>query len=70
MAHGHTPLFKSKKFEVAMKSWLENEIHVIKKSLKDQLTKIESNIWKQIPFEYKGMGYKFQYSLSDALLLT
>jgi hypothetical protein len=70
MSHGHTPLFKSKKFEDAMKAWLENEIHVIKKTLKESLIKVEANIWKNIPFEYKGMGYQFLYSLSDKLELT
>jgi hypothetical protein len=38
--------------------------------MKSQVSQIEKNMWKNIPFEYKGMGYKFKYSLSDALRLN
>ena len=33
--HGDTPLFKSEKFEVAMKKWLKNEFNKVKKAIKD-----------------------------------
>ena len=33
--HGDTPLFKSEKFEIAMKKWLKNEFNNVKKAIKD-----------------------------------
>lgn len=53
-----------------MREWLLNEMHSIKKGIQEQFEEVEKNIWKQIPFEYTGLAYKFLYSLSDKLKLT
>lgn len=68
--HGDTPLFKSEKFEIAMKKWLKNEFNNVKKAIKDQLKKLEKNLWNNIPFEYKGIAGTLVSSLSDKFNLT
>lgn len=68
--HGQTPLFKSLKFETAMKKYLKSEFNNVRNTIKLQLSIVEKNIWKNIPFEYRGLGYYFLYSLSDKLILT
>ena len=34
------------------------------------MKEVERNIWRQIPFNYKGIGYEIKYSLADKLKLT
>ena len=31
---------------------------------------MEKNIWQMIPFDYKGFGYQFKYSLAEPLTLS
>lgn len=38
--------------------------------MKKHFADIEKNIWKHVPFEYEGMGYKLMYSLSDEMILN
>ncbi len=49
---------------------MQTEIESLKSQIKDQLIAIEEKVWKKIPFEQKGIGYKFQYSLADEMKLT
>ena len=70
-SEGEIPLFKSKKFEVALQKWLHSHIKEMNKQIQQRLVEIEENIWKQIPFETPtaGGGY-YLYSLVDELKLT
>ena len=53
-----------------MKSWLHKETKTLANGIKENLIEVERNIWKHVPFEYQGFGYKFQYSLSDKMQLS
>jgi hypothetical protein len=51
-ALGQTPLFKTQKFEKAVKKWLHDKIKVLTSEVRAQLIEVEKNIWTHIPFEY------------------
>eukprot|EP00347_Sterkiella_histriomuscorum_P009557 403340748 len=69
-AQGQVPLFKTKKFEAAIQKWLHQENRKLIQSIKDRLIEIDRNLWQKIPYEYKGLGYKFVYDLSENVKLT
>lgn len=70
-AHGHTPLFKTKKFEEAVRRWLREETQrSLVPQIKKHLVEVEEHVWKQVPFEHQGLGYKLVYSLSDKIRLS
>ncbi len=50
---GDTPLFKTKRFEEALKKWLAAETQSnLVPQLKQHFINIEKTIWDHVPFEY------------------
>lgn len=50
---GQVPLFKTKKFEDALKKWLSIETQkTLIPQIMQHFADIEDTIWKHIPFEY------------------
>jgi hypothetical protein len=71
VAHGQTPLFKSKKFEEAIKKWVDLELErSVIPEIKKKFEEVEKQVWINIPFEYKGIGFKVIYSLAEEMVLN
>ncbi|CDW83288.1 UNKNOWN [Stylonychia lemnae] len=68
-AHGKTPLFKTQKFEDAIKNWLHSETKSIKESIKNKLIDIENTLMDKIPYSFTNFGHTFIYSLADKIKL-
>jgi phage tail tube protein FII len=62
------PLFRTKRFEEAMREWLARETSkTLVPKVKAHIAEIEEGIWKNVPFEYRGLGYRMRYSLADKI---
>jgi len=65
------PLFRTKSFEEAMREWLARETSkTLGPKVRAHLAEFEEGIWKNVPFEYRGLGYRLRYSLADKIKLA